>query len=53
MKSVFPLFIAFSLLLWEWTVSAARVEEDLVAKAQNEREVVVYGTALAAQRLAH
>ncbi|MET0691170.1 MAG: hypothetical protein ABWZ38_09065, partial [Candidatus Binatia bacterium] len=24
-------------------------EEDLVAKAQNEREVVVYGTALAAQ----
>lgn len=49
MKSVFPLFIAFSLLLWEWTAPAARAEEDLVAKAQNEREVVVYGTALAAQ----
>ena len=49
MKSAFPVFISFSLLLWGWTAPAARAQEDLVAKAQNERELVVYGTALSAQ----
>jgi len=40
--------IAFS-LLWGWRDSEALAQEDLVARAQNERELVVYGTALSAQ----
>ncbi len=48
MKSVVRMVIAFS-LLWGWRGSEALAQEDLVARAQNERELVVYGTALSAQ----
>jgi ABC-type thiamine transport system substrate-binding protein len=48
MKAVVRIVIALS-LLWGWPGSGARAQDDLVAKAQNERELVVYGTALAAQ----
>ena len=48
MKSVVRMVIAFS-LLWGWRGSEALGQEDLVARAQNERELVVYGTALSAQ----
>jgi iron(III) transport system substrate-binding protein len=49
MKSASPVVIAFSMLLWAWSAPFARAQDDLVTKAQNERELVAYGTALAAQ----
>ena len=49
MRSAFPTFTAFLITLLAWAVSLARAQEDFAAKAQNERELVVYGTALAAQ----
>jgi len=49
MRSAFPTFTAFLITLLAWAVPLARAQEDFAAKAQNERELVVYGTALAAQ----
>ena len=49
MRSAFPAFLAVLILLLEWPAPPVRAQEDLVAKAQNERELTVYGTALAAQ----
>jgi iron(III) transport system substrate-binding protein len=46
-----PCRIALSLLILVcgWINPKANAQEDLVAKAQKERELIVYGTALAAQ----
>ena len=41
--------IALMGLFWGWPALEVHAQEDLVAKAQKERELVVYGTALAAQ----
>src|SRR5260370_20169917 len=49
MSSAVPAFLAVLIVLFEWPAPRARAQEDLVAKAQNERELTVYGTALAAQ----
>ena len=47
----FPCRIVLSLLILAcgWINAKVHAQEDLVAKAQKERELVVYGTALAAQ----
>ena len=47
MRSALRVTIAIQLLLWSW--QAAQAQEDLVAKARNERELNVYGTALVTQ----
>lgn len=47
MKSA--LQIALLVFLWSCFGSGAHAQDDLVAKAQNERELNLYGTALAAQ----
>ncbi len=41
--------VAVAILLCLWSGQAAKAQDDLVAKAQNERELVLYGTALAGQ----
>jgi len=43
--------IAFSLVvsLWVWCHADVNAQDDLAAKAQNERELVIYGTALVGQ----
>ena len=41
--------VALMGLFWGWLALEVHAQEDLVAKAQKERELVVYGTALAAQ----
>jgi hypothetical protein len=38
-----------TVLTWGWSVSDGHARDDLVAKAQSERELIVYGTALAGQ----
>ena len=48
MKTAARIVIALS-LFWGWQASEAVAQEDLIAKAQNERELVLYGTALAGQ----
>ena len=48
-RSCFCFVIAFIVFSWEWLAFGVYAQEDLVAKAQKERELVVYGTALAAQ----
>jgi iron(III) transport system substrate-binding protein len=47
MRCAFPLTIAILLCLWSW--QAAQAQDDLIAKARNERELNVYGTALVTQ----
>jgi iron(III) transport system substrate-binding protein len=47
MRSAFRVTIATLLLLWSW--QATEAQDDLVAKARNERELNVYGTALVTQ----
>jgi len=49
MRSCFRFVIAFIVFSWGWLAFGVYAQEDLVAKAQKERELVVYGTALAAQ----
>jgi iron(III) transport system substrate-binding protein len=49
MRSYFRVVIAFVVFSWEGPAFDVHAQEDLVAKAQKERELVVYGTALAAQ----
>jgi iron(III) transport system substrate-binding protein len=48
MQSVLQIAIALALLC-VWPGSKVLAQDDLIAKAQNERELVLYGTALAAQ----
>jgi hypothetical protein len=48
MKSAFRVAIPFLSLLWG-IAAGVHAQDDLVAKAQGERELVAYGTALAAQ----
>jgi len=47
MRATFRVTIAIQLLLWSWYPAGA--QEDFVAKARNERELNLYGTALVAQ----
>lgn len=47
MRSVLQLATAALLLIWSWHEALA--QNNLAAKAQNERELFVYGTALVAQ----
>jgi iron(III) transport system substrate-binding protein len=49
MRSYFRVVIAFVVFSWEGPAFDVHAQEDLVAKAQKERELIVYGTALAAQ----
>lgn len=49
MRSYFRVVIAFVVFSWEGLAFDVHAQEDLVAKAQKERELIVYGTALAAQ----
>ena len=49
MLSYFRVVIAFVVFSWEGPAFDVHAQEDLVAKAQKERELIVYGTALAAQ----
>ena len=49
MRSCFRVAIALIGFSWGWLSFEVHAQEDLVAKAQKERELVVYGTALAAQ----
>jgi iron(III) transport system substrate-binding protein len=49
MRSRLRVVIALIGVSWVWLSFAVHAQEDLVAKAQKERELVVYGTALAAQ----
>jgi iron(III) transport system substrate-binding protein len=48
MKSAFQVAIPFLSLFWT-LAAGVNAQDDLLAKAQNERELVAYGTALAAQ----
>src|SRR5215510_8710800 len=50
MRSCFRFVIAFIVFSWGWLAFGVCAQEDLVAKAQKERELVVYGTAFAAPR---
>ena len=45
----FAFRVTTAVLLLLWAGRAARAQDDLVAKAQSERELVVYGTALVGQ----
>jgi iron(III) transport system substrate-binding protein len=45
----FAFRVTVAILLCLWSGDAAKAQDDLIAKAQNERELVAYGTALAAQ----
>ena len=45
----FAFRVTVAILLCLWNGQAAKAQDDLIAKAQNERELVAYGTALAAQ----
>ena len=47
----FPCRVALSLFIWTLYChdASVRAQDDLIAKAQKERELVVYGTALVAQ----
>ena len=49
MRSRFRVVIALIGFSWGCLSFAVHAQEDLVAKAQKERELIVYGTALAAQ----
>jgi len=49
MRSCIRVVIALIGFSWGWLLFEVHAQEDLVAKAQKERELVVYGTALAAQ----
>jgi len=49
MRSCFRVVIALIGVSWGWLSFEVHAQEDIVAKAQKERELVVYGTALAAQ----
>ena len=49
MRSCLRVAIALIGFSWGWPPFEVHAQEDLVAKAQKERELVVYGTALAAQ----
>jgi iron(III) transport system substrate-binding protein len=49
MRSCFRFVVSLTVLLSVWIVSAIHAQDDLVAKAQDERELILYGTALAAQ----
>jgi iron(III) transport system substrate-binding protein len=49
MRSYFRVVIAFVVFSWKGPAFDVHAQEDLVAKAQKERELIVYGTALAAQ----
>jgi iron(III) transport system substrate-binding protein len=49
MRSYFRVVIAFVVFSCEGPAFDVHAQEDLVAKAQKERELIVYGTALAAQ----
>jgi iron(III) transport system substrate-binding protein len=49
MRSYFRVVVAFVVFSWEGPAFDVHAQEDLVAKAQKERELIVYGTALAAQ----
>ena len=49
MRSCFRVVIALIIFFWGWPAFDVHAQEDLAAKAQKERELVVYGTALAAQ----
>jgi iron(III) transport system substrate-binding protein len=49
MKSAFQVATALMILFLAAFSSPARAQDDLVAKAQNERELILYGTALAGQ----
>jgi hypothetical protein len=46
MQSEFRVVISVVLLLWVWYHAQVSAQDDLIAKAQNERELVIYGTAL-------
>lgn len=45
----FAFRVTVAILLCLWSGQAAKAQDDLVAKAQNERELILYGTALAGQ----
>jgi iron(III) transport system substrate-binding protein len=45
----FAFRVTVAILLCLWSGQAAKAQDDLVAKAQNERELNLYGTALAGQ----
>jgi iron(III) transport system substrate-binding protein len=49
MRSCFRIGIALVAFSYGWRALEVHAQEDLVAKAQNERALVVYGTALVAQ----
>jgi len=49
MQSGFRVVISVVILLWVWCHAVVSAQDDLVAKAQNERELVIYGTALVGQ----
>jgi len=49
MRSCFRVIIALIAFFSRWTTFDVHSQEDLVAKAQKERELVVYGTALVVQ----
>ena len=49
MRSCFRIVIAVVTFSCGWMAFDVHSQEDLVAKAQKERELVVYGTALVAQ----
>jgi iron(III) transport system substrate-binding protein len=49
MKFAWPVLITISMLIWASTAPFVLAQDDLTSKAQNERELVLYGTALAGQ----
>jgi hypothetical protein len=48
-RQVVIISFVLTVLTWGWSASDGHAQDDLVAKAQSERELVVYGTALAGQ----
>ena len=49
MKFVFSFVVTSFMLIWASTAPFVLAQDDLTSKAQNERELVLYGTALAGQ----
>lgn len=49
MRSCFRFIVSLTLPLCAWIAPDIHAQDDLVTKAQNERELVLYGTALAGQ----
>ena len=49
MGSCFRFVVSLTLLLWSWIAPDIHAQDDFTAKAQSERELIAYGTALAAQ----